>query len=145
MVHDVPDEVAAKYPAAGLCASGPLPGSELCDGPNGRRGPRHLPAHLLRRHRAHAVAAGARDRHLRACRAETYDLTPFAGRLVDGGAHNLSLSMAAVGGEMHRRPTLSSRPIKNATQTSGAFTQDAVAAAPARPTTVRTSRASSTR
>lgn len=67
---DVPDEVSAKYPAAGMCGHGPYREANFAiDGTAMRLGV-HLPAHLLRRHRPAAVAADRGDRHVQPARRD---------------------------------------------------------------------------
>jgi hypothetical protein len=65
----------------------------------------------------------------------TFDLTPFVGSLVDGGAHTVGLSVADAQSYWGLTPNLLLWTDPNSTQTSGATTQNTLAA---QPTTVST-------
>ncbi|MFB9690792.1 peptide-N4-asparagine amidase [Amycolatopsis plumensis] len=133
---DVPDDVAAKYPAAGLCGKGPYREANFAiDGtPAGSAFtfPHIYSGGIVPQLWRPIVAIDTFSLH-----AETYDVTPFAGRLVDGGTHDLSFSFPDIGGEFTVVPTLLLYTDKNAAQTSGALTRHDVAAAPVRQTTVK--------
>ncbi|MCR6489025.1 hypothetical protein M8542_39975 [Amycolatopsis sp. OK19-0408] len=133
---DVPDAVSAKYPAAGLCGKGPYREANFAIDGTGAGSAFTFP---------HIYSGGIVPQLWRpivaidtfSLHAETYDITPFAGRLVDGGTHDLSFSFPDIGGEFTVVPTLLLYTDKNAATTSGALTQHDVAAAPARQETVR--------
>ncbi|MGW4525601.1 peptide-N4-asparagine amidase [Amycolatopsis sp. NPDC004378] len=133
---DVPDDVSAKYPAAGLCGKGPYREANFAiDGtPAGSAFtfPHIYSGGIVPQLWRPIVAIDTFSLH-----AETYDITPFAGRLVDGGTHDISFSFPDIGGEFTVVPTLLLYTDKNAPQTSGALTRHDVAAAPARQTTVK--------
>ena len=133
---DVPDEVSAKYPAAGLCGKGPYREANFAiDGtPAGSAFtfPHIYSGGIVPQLWRPVVAIGTFSLH-----AETYDVTPFAGRLVDGGVHDISFSFPDIGGEFTVVPTLLLTTDKNAARTSGALIRSDVAAVPAGQTTVK--------
>ncbi|MEV6832729.1 peptide-N4-asparagine amidase [Amycolatopsis sp. NPDC051102] len=133
---DVPDAVAAKYPAAGLCGKGPYREANFAiDGTAAGSAftfPHIYSGGIVPQLWRPVVAIDTFSLH-----AETYDVTPFAGRLVDGGTHDLSFSFPDIGGEFTVVPTLLLYTDKNAAQTSGALIQDDVAAAPEQRTAVK--------
>lgn len=133
---DVPDAVSAKYPAAGLCGKGPYREANFAlDGtPAGSAFtfPHIYSGGIVPQLWRPIVAIDTFSLH-----AETYDITPFAGRLVDGGTHDISFSFPDIGGEFTVVPTLLLYTDKKAARTSGAVTQDDVAAAPVRQTAVK--------
>lgn len=133
---DVPDEVAAKYPAAGMCGHGPyreanfavdgtLAGSALTF-------PHIYSGGIVPQLWRPIVAIDTFSLH-----AETYDITPFAGRLVDGGSHDLSFTFPDIGAEFTVVPTLFVYTDKHAATTSGALTQSEVAPAAAKQTKIK--------
>ncbi|SEF20546.1 Peptide N-acetyl-beta-D-glucosaminyl asparaginase amidase A [Amycolatopsis pretoriensis] len=133
---DVPDAVSAKYPAAGLCGKGPYREANFAlDGtPAGSAFtfPHIYSGGIVPQLWRPIVAIDTFSLH-----AETYDITPFAGRLVDGAAHDLSFSFPDIGGEFTVVPTLLLYTDKKAARTSGALVQHDVAAAPVRQETVK--------
>jgi hypothetical protein len=133
---DVPDAVAAKYPAAGLCGKGPYREANFAiDGTAAGSAftfPHIYSGGIVPQLWRPVVAIGTFSLH-----AETYDVTPFVGRLVDGGTHDISFSFPDIGGEFTVVPTLLLYTDKHAAQTSGALTRTDVAAAPVRQTTVK--------
>nr|WP_199199371.1 peptide-N4-asparagine amidase [Amycolatopsis sp. CA-128772] len=133
---DVPDAVAAKYPAAGLCGKGPYREANFAiDGVSAGSAvtfPHIYSGGIVPQLWRPVVAIDTFSLH-----AETYDVTPFAGRLVDGGTHDLSFSFPDIGGEFTVVPTLLLYTDKNAARTSGALTQGDVAAVPVRRTAVK--------
>ncbi len=133
---DVPDAVAAKYPAAGLCGKGPYREADFAiDGTAAGSAftfPHIYSGGIVPQLWRPVVAIDTFSLH-----AETYDVTPFAGRLVDGGTHDISFTFPDIGGEFTVVPTLLLYTDHQAARTSGALTQDDVAAAPVRQTTVK--------
>ena len=124
---DVPADVSAKYPSAGLCTHGPYREADFSlDG--------------------HAVAAVHTFPHIYTggivptlwrpipaihtfnLYAEHVDITPFAGLLVDGGTHELTASVQNAGDEWTVVATLLLYTDHHAAQTRGALTTDDVAA-----------------
>ncbi|HKN53152.1 MAG TPA: peptide-N4-asparagine amidase, partial [Amycolatopsis sp.] len=132
---DVPDEIAAKYPSAGLCGHGPYREANIAlDGAPAASAftfPHIYSGGIVPQLWRPVVAIDTFSLH-----AETYDLTPFAGRLVDGGTHDISFSFPDIGGEFTVVPTLLLYTDKKAAQTSGALTKDDVTPVAAKQTKV---------
>ncbi|MFD9889198.1 peptide-N4-asparagine amidase [Amycolatopsis sp. NPDC059027] len=122
----VPDEVVAKYPKAGLCGHGPFreANASLDGAPIGgvHTFPHIYSGGVVPTLWRPIVAIDTFSLH-----AETFDITPFAGRLVDGGSHDLSFTVPDIGGSWSIVPTLFLYTDQHAERTSGALTQDDVA------------------
>ncbi|WP_370942394.1 peptide-N4-asparagine amidase [Amycolatopsis sp. cg5] len=122
---DVPDEVSAKYPAAGLCGHGPFREATAALDGTPMAGVHTFP---------HIYSGGIVPTLWRplvaidtfSMQSETLDVTPFAGRLVDGNTHDLSFSVANIGGNWHVVPTLFLYTDKGLTQTKGELTTSEV-------------------
>ncbi|WP_328608325.1 hypothetical protein OG943_04155 [Amycolatopsis sp. NBC_00345] len=133
---DVPDEVAAKYPAANMCGHGPFreANAALDGAPIGgvQTFPHIYSGGIVPTLWRPVVAIGTFSLH-----AETLDITPFAGRLVDGGAHDLSFTVPDIGGSWSVVATLLLDTDHHAARTSGALTQDDVAPVAPKQTVVK--------
>ncbi len=123
---DVPDDVSAKYPSAGLCGHGPYrEATAAIDGhPVGSAVtfPHIYSGGIVPTLWRPIPAIDTFDLH-----AETIDVTPFAGLLVDGASHDLSFTVANVGDDWDVIATLFLYTDHHAAQTSGALLTDDVA------------------
>jgi hypothetical protein len=122
---DVPDSVSALYPAAGLCGHGPYREvSAAIDGtPAGvtQYFPFIFTGGIVPTLWRPIPAVGTFD-----MTPELIDVTPFAGRLVDGRSHDVTLSVANIGDVWNLDANLLLFTDHGAATTSGALTQDTV-------------------
>jgi hypothetical protein len=122
---DVPDDVAAKYPGAGLCGHGPFREANAALDGTPVAGVHTFP---------HIYSGGIVPTLWRplvaidtfSLLAETVDVTPFAGRLVDGQSHDLTFTIANIGGSWSVSPTLLVYTDHGAVRTSGELVRDDV-------------------
>jgi hypothetical protein len=122
----VPDDIAAKYPSAGMCGHGPFREANAALDGTPVAGINTFP---------HIYSGGIVPTLWRpvvaidtfSLLAETVDVTPFAGRLVDGKSHDLSFQIPDIGGSWSISPTLLLYTDHGATRTSGALVRDDVA------------------
>jgi hypothetical protein len=133
---DVPDDVAAKYPAAGMCGHGPFREADaVLDGvpvAGVQTFPHIYSGGIVPTLWRPLVAIDTFSLH-----SETIDITPFAGRLVDGAAHDLSFTVPNIGGSWSISPTLLLYTDHGAATTSGALVRSTVAPVAAQHTTER--------
>nr|WP_297544411.1 peptide-N4-asparagine amidase [Amycolatopsis sp.] len=123
---DVPDDVAAKYPAAGLCGHGPFREANAALDGTPVAGVQTFP---------HIYSGGIVPTLWRpivaidtfSLHSELVDVTPFVGRLVDGASHDLSFTVPNIGGSWSISPTLLLYTDHGAATTSGALVKSEVA------------------
>lgn len=135
---DVPDDVAAKYSAAGLCGNGAY--REVAASIDG------TPAGVTQ-YFPYIYTGGIVPTLWRPVPAigtfdmspELLNVTPFVGRLVDGGSHTVALTVANAGDVWNLEANLILYTDPGTTQTSGALTEDTIA-----PTAVQSTSESST-
>jgi hypothetical protein len=132
---DVPDNVSALYPSAGLCGHGPYREvSAAIDGtPAGviQYFPFIFTGGIVPTLWRPIPAVGTFD-----MTPDLIDVTPFAGRLVDGRSHDVALSVANLGDVWNLDANLLLFTDHGAATTSGALTQDTVGASAPQHTTV---------
>ncbi|HZR52889.1 MAG TPA: peptide-N4-asparagine amidase [Streptosporangiaceae bacterium] len=125
---DVPDDVAAKYAATGLCGHGAYREvSAAIDGtPAGvtQYFPYIFTGGIVPTLWRPIPAIGTFD-----FTPELLNVTPFVGRLVDGGSHTVALTVANAGDVWNLEVNLLLYTDPHATQTSGALTEDTIAPA----------------
>lgn len=132
---DVPDSVSAQYPSAGLCGHGPYRDvAAAIDGtPAGvtQYFPFIYTGGIVPTLWRPIPAVGTFD-----MTPEVLDVTPFVGRLVDGGSHDVALTVANIGDVWNLAANLLLYTDHGATRTSGALTADTIAPAAVQHTTV---------
>jgi hypothetical protein len=123
---DVPDDVAAQFPSAGMCASGPY--REVDASIDGK-------AAGVTQYFPYIYTGGIAPTLWRPIPAvgtfdmapELLDMTPFVGELVDGGSHDFALSVADAGDVWNLSANLLLYTDHGAATTSGALTNDTIA------------------
>ena len=123
---DVPNDVAAKYPAAEMCGNGPY--REVDAAIDGR--PAGVTQYFPYIYTGGIVptlwrpvpAVGTFDMS-----PELLDVTPFVGELVDGGSHDVALTVANAGDVWNLSANLLLYTDHGAATTSGALTEDTIA------------------
>ena len=127
---DVPDDVAAKFPAAEMCGNGPY--REVDAAIDGR--PAGVAQYFPYVYTGGIVptlwrpipAVGTFD-----MAPELLDVTPFVGELVDGASHDVALTVADAGDVWNLSANLLLYTDHGAATTSGALTEDTIAPAAA--------------
>ena len=123
---DVPDDVSAKFPAAGLCGKGPYREIDAAiDGtPAGvtQFFPFIFTGGIVPTLWRPIPAVGTFD-----MTPELIDVTPFVGRLVDGKTHDVALTVANIGDTWNLAANLLLWTDHHAATTSGTLTSDTIA------------------
>jgi hypothetical protein len=134
---DVPDSVSAQFPAAGLCGHGPYREVDAAiDGtPAGvtQFFPYIYTGGIVPTLWRPIPAVGTFD-----MTPEILDVTPLVGKLVDGGSHDVALTVANIGDTWNLAANLLLFTDHGATQTSGTLTRDTIAPAAQQTTTATT-------
>jgi hypothetical protein len=123
---DVPADVSAKYPSAGLCTHGPYREADISLD-NQPVAAVHTFPHIYTGGIVPTLWRPIPAIHTFSLYAEHIDITPFAGLLVDGGTHQLTASVQNAGDEWTVVATLLLYTDHHAAQTHGALTTDNVA------------------
>jgi Peptide N-acetyl-beta-D-glucosaminyl asparaginase amidase A len=131
---DVPADVSAKYPSAGLCTHGPYREADISLDGQPVAAVHTLP-HIYTGGIVPTLWRPIPAVHTFSLYAEHIDITPFAGLLVDGGTHELPASVQNAGDEWTVVTTLLLYTDHRAAQTRGALTTDDVAHTAAEHTT----------
>lgn len=125
---DVPDDVSAQFPSAGLCGKGPYREIDAAiDGtPAGvtQFFPYIYTGGIVPTLWRPIPAVGTFD-----MTPELIDVTPFVGRLVDGKSHDVALTVANIGDTWNLAANLLLWTDHHAATTSGALTSDTIAPA----------------
>jgi hypothetical protein len=123
---DVPNDVAAKYPAAEMCGNGAYREVDAAIDGTAAGVTQYFPyiytGGIVPTLWRPIPAIGAFDMS-----PELLNITPFAGRLVDGGSHTVALTVANAGDVWNLEANLLIYTDPHATQTSGALTEDTIA------------------
>jgi len=123
---DVPADISAKYPSAGLCTHGPYREADIAlDGTPVAAV--HTYPHIYSGGIVPTLWRPIPAIHTLNLYAEHIDVTPFVGRLVDGGSHDLTFTIQNAGDEWTVVATLLLYTDHHAAQTHGALTTDEVA------------------
>ena len=134
---DVPNDVAAKYPAAQMCGNGPYREVDAAiDGtPAGvtQYFPYIYTGGIVPTLWRPIPAVGTFDMS-----PELLDVTPFVGELVNGASHDIALSVPGLGDVWNLSANLLLYTDPHATSTSGALTSDTLNATPVTNTTEST-------
>ena len=120
---DVPNDVAAKYPAAGMCGSGPYREVDAAIDGQAAGVTQYFPyiytGGIVPTLWRPIPAVGTFDMS-----PELLDVTPFVGELVDGASHDIALSVPDLGDVWNLSANLLLYTDPHATSTSGALTSD---------------------
>jgi Peptide N-acetyl-beta-D-glucosaminyl asparaginase amidase A len=123
---DVPADVSAKYPSAGMCTHGPYREADFSlDGKPVAAV--HTFPHIYTGGIVPTLWRPIPAIHTFSLYAEHVDITPFAGLLVDGGTHDLAVSVQNAGDTWTVVATLLLYTDHHAEQTHGALVTDDVA------------------
>lgn len=123
---DMPADVSAKYPSAGLCTHGPYREADFSLDGHAVAAVHTFP-HIYTGGIVPTLWRPIPAIHTFSLYAEHVDITPFAGLLVDGGTHELDATVQNAGDEWTVVATLLLYTDHHAAQTHGALTTDDVA------------------